>query len=49
MIKYQVISEEKDSRGKVLFEGNLCECYEFQRKYRGLKYPSISSATQSIL
>lgn len=40
---YQVISEEIENRGVVIFEGTLKECYEFRRNYRGNKYPSLSS------
>jgi len=39
---YQVISEEKHSKGVVIFEGTLKECYEFQRAYKGERYPSLS-------
>ena len=42
MKTYQVISEEKETSGKVIFEGTLNQCYEFQRSYAGSKYPSIS-------
>ena len=42
MSTYQVISEEKETSGKVIFEGTLKQCYEFQRSYAGSKYPSIS-------
>ena len=41
-MKYQVISEEAATKGQVLFEGSLKECYEFRRKYSGEKYPSLS-------
>ena len=42
MSTYQVISEERETYGRVIFEGTLKECYEFQRSYVGSKYPSIS-------
>lgn len=42
MNKYEVISEEKNNRGTVIFTGTLKECYEFQRRYAGSKYPSLS-------
>jgi len=42
-MKYQVISEDQTTKGRVLFEGSLKECYEFRRTYSGEKYPSLSS------
>ena len=42
MSRYQVIGEETGNRGIVIFEGTLKECYEFQRNYSGIKYPSLS-------
>ena len=42
MKTYQVISEDKETYGKVIFEGTLKQCYEFQRSYAGSKYPGIS-------
>lgn len=42
MKTYQVISEDKETYGKVIFEGTLKQCYEFQRQYAGPKYTSIS-------
>ena len=43
MTIYQVISEERDMTiGTVIFEGTLSECYEFRRKYKGNRYPSLS-------
>lgn len=42
MITYQVISEETETYGKVLFTGSLKECYEFRRTYKGRTYPSVS-------
>jgi len=42
MSTYQVISEDKETYGKVIFEGTLKQCYEFQRLYTGSKYPGLS-------
>ena len=42
MSTYQVISEDKETYGKVIFEGTLKQCYEFQRSHAGSKYPGIS-------
>lgn len=40
--KFEVISEESATRGKVLFVGTLKECYQYQKTYKGEKYPSLS-------
>lgn len=48
MITYQVISEETETYGKVLFTGSLKECYEFRRTYKGRTYPSVSLIAEDM-
>lgn len=43
---YQVISEDKENKGSVLFQSeSLKAVYEFQKNYKG-SYPSLSTVKQ---
>jgi len=41
MGKYQVISEERNNIGSVLFEGSLEECRTYARMYQWNVFPSL--------